>query len=132
MMQVDLYIKLIPKMPGQRIGRVYAPVLTAGTAEVDRQAGEPSFDIIFYRDIDDVIDPIEEFGHPGLLFQEILHGFVTAGQGLELCYTAGVEDTAAVEDKAASVAAFIFGYTFAVGKAMDVHNQWRMFIGPYR
>src|ERR1700722_7131518 len=118
MMQDDLYMKLIPKMPGQRIGSVYTSVLTAGTAKVDRQAGEPSFDIIFYRDIDDVIDPVEELGHPGLLFQEILHGFVAAGQGLELCYPARIEDTAAVEDKTASVATLIFGYIFAVGKAI--------------
>ena len=132
MMQVDLYMILISKMPRQCICRVYAPVLTPGTAKVHRQARKPSFDIILYRNIHDVIDPVEEFGHPGLLFQEILHRFIPTRQGLELCYPAGIEDAAAVEDKAASVTTLIFGYTFTVGKAMDMHHQWRLVIGLHR
>ena len=132
MMQVDLYMIFISKVPGQRIGGVYAPMLAAGAAKADTEAGKPSFDIIFHGDIDDVINAVEEFRHPGLLFEEVLDRLVPAGLGPELLYPARVEDAPAIKDKTAAVAALIGGYSFPVGKASDMDDQWRILIGLHR
>src|ERR1700744_390260 len=114
MMQVDLYMKFIPEMPGQCIRSIHAPVLTARTATTDRQTGESPPDIILYRDVDDIIDAVQEFRHPRLLFQEVFHGLVTTRLGLEFRDAAGIQDAPAIEYKASPIAAVISGYAFPV------------------
>ena len=71
----------ISKVPGQRVGGVNAPMLAAGTAEADTEAGKFSFDIVLHGDIDDVINAVQELRHPGLLFEEVLDRLVPASLG---------------------------------------------------
>src|SRR5580692_6739411 len=128
-MQVDLDMIFISEVPGQRVRGVDAPMLAAGAAKADTEAGEPSCDKIFHGDVDDVIRSIQELRHPGLLFEEVLDRLVAARQGPELLHPAGVEDTPAIEDKTAAVTALIGGYCFPVGKASDMHDQGSILIG---
>ena len=53
MIQVDLYLELVPEMPCQRFGSKHAAVLAAGAAKVDHQAAEAPLDVIRHRDIND-------------------------------------------------------------------------------
>ena len=106
-MQVDLYMKFIPEMPGQCIRSIHAPVLTARTAKAHLQRRKPTPDIVLHRYIHDIIRAIEEFGHPRLLLEIILHRLVATRLRFELRDPPRIEDAPAVEDKTAAIAAFI-------------------------
>ena len=81
-------------------------MLSARTAEIDLEAFEAAPDIVVNRDIHHIVYAVQEFRHPGLLFEKIFYGFVAARLRLELRQPARVEDGSAVEDKAAAVPAF--------------------------
>src|ERR1700733_12152466 len=102
-------------MAGQRIGRVYAPVLAPGASEAHRKASEIPFDEIFHGEIHDIAGAVQKIRHAGLLFQEILYFLIAAGKRPECFIASRVEDAAAVEYEAASVTAVIFRYAFAIG-----------------
>src|SRR6185437_8109042 len=107
-------------------------MLPTGTAKAHLEAREPAADIIFHRDVYDIISAVEEFRHPRLLFQIVFHGFVATRRGLEFGDPPRVEDPAAVEDKTAAVAALVVGQPFFVRKAVDVNDQRCMLIRLYR
>src|SRR5271156_5898529 len=105
MVEIDLYMKFIPEVPGQGVGCIDAPVLAAGAAKADLEAFEAPFDKVFDGDVHKVVNAVEEFGHPRLLFEEILYRLVAAGERLEFGDASRVEDAAAIEYKSAAIAA---------------------------
>src|SRR6185437_6980169 len=132
MMQIDPDMEFIPQVSGQRIGRIYAPVLSARTTKADLEAFETPADIILHGDIDDIVCTVEEVGHSGVLFQKVLYRLVAAGQMPEFFHPAGGQDTAAVEDGCAPVARYIRAYCLFVGEAVDMDDQRRMLVRLYR
>src|SRR6185312_2755950 len=105
---------------------------TAGAAETDIQAGEAALDIIFDGNVHDAVHAVQEFGHPGLLFEVILHRLVPAGLGLEVRNAAGVQDAAAVKNESAPIAGFVRRYTAPVGEAPDMDDEGRSLVGLHR
>src|ERR1700761_9472232 len=103
-------------MPGQRISRIYAPVLTARAAKTDCQTFKSAFYIISHRNIHQIINTVEIFRHKSLLFQVIFYRLVPAGLLLEFSYPARIQDTPAIKDESAAVAAFICRYSFLIGE----------------
>ena len=77
-MEIYIHTEFIFKVTRQGIGRVYTPVLAAGTTKVHHQAFKPTVYIIFHRNINQVENTVQIFRHFGLLFQEILYAFVPA------------------------------------------------------
>ena len=97
-------------MPCRLFSRIHAAVLAARATKTDLQAAEPTFDIIRYRDINQVKHTVQKNWHIGLLFQIIDHRFVFAGEGFVLIDASGVQDAATIEHKTAAIAAIIGWY----------------------
>ena len=95
-----------------RLGEKYGAVLSARAAEGHHQVAEMALTVVVDALSDDGFDMVEEdmdgwFGH------QVIDDFpVAAGLGLELWLTARVGQCAAVEHKAAAVAAEVVGIAF--------------------
>lgn len=94
-------------------------MLTSGTTESYLQMCEVAFDEARHVMVNKSINGLQERENLAVLFKKINNGLVKACEGLVLLVFARVVRTAAVEDVAASVSAFINRQTALKRKGVD-------------
>src|SRR4030095_1554013 len=104
-------------------------MLTASTAKANDKACEATLDIVFDSDVYNIKYAVQEFNHPGLLFQEILHLFIFSVMHFILLKPSGVQYPPAIKNKTSSITGDVLRNSFFVTKAVDAYNQWSLIIG---
>ena len=67
----------------------------------------------------------EESGYLSIFFEEADNRFIQSGERFVTVIFAGIVYSAAIEDETTTVSTGIFGNTFLVGKAGNLHNKLR-------
>jgi hypothetical protein len=93
---------------GQLFGEVDGAVLAAGAAEGDHKIFEAAGAIGGNAGVDEREDAGEKLVNGFLLIEVVDYGRVFAGERFEAIFAAGIGEAAAVENKAAAVAGFVF------------------------
>lgn len=60
-------IEFVFQVPGQLIRCIYAAMLSAGATEVYGQVAEPPLQVVFYGQVHDAINVLQETMHLGLM-----------------------------------------------------------------
>jgi len=104
-------------------GEVDGAVLAAGAAEGDHEVFEAALLVSAHSGIHEREDAGEELVDTFLLLEVLDDGGVFAGEGFEAFFAAGVGEAAAVENKAAAVAGFVFWQALMEGKTEDADDE---------
>ena len=107
----------------QMLGRIDRAVLSTRTAKREHQRGEATLDISLHMVIGQPIDTLQERQYLTIVLQEADDRLVQSSHLLIFLVTAGIMRRSAVEHITASVAAFVFRYSFLVGKAENADNE---------
>ena len=102
---------------------VYAPVLSAGAAEIHRQILVTPLNVFFYRQSDRFLRQIQKFGQLRLVREKLYNFGTFAVEFLVFFVTSGVVNGAAVKDKASAVAGRVVRNASAVRKTLHLNSQ---------
>ncbi len=98
-------------------------MLAARTAERDHQILEAALLIVGDAGIHQRKDAGEKLVHGFLLIEIVDDRRVLAGESLEALFAAGIGETAAIEHKAAAVAAFVLWQALVERKTENTHDE---------
>src|SRR5713226_842349 len=112
-----------PQALGQLLGEKDGAMLAAGAAERDHQVLEPALLIVGDAGIQQRKNTGEKLVHALLLIEIVDHRGVLAGKSFEALFAAGIGETAAIENEAAAIAAFVLRQVLVKGKTENAHDE---------
>ena len=110
-------------MLGQVLGAIDGTMLTTRTAEAEHQRRETTLDVATHMSIGQFIHAVEESQYLTIVLQESDNRFVQSRQLFVRLVTARVVGRTAVEDIAATIAAFVLRNALGIREAEDAHHQ---------
>ena len=116
---------------GEMLRRIDGTMLTARAAKREHQRGKTTLQIAFDVGVGEFVNAFEKGRDFAVVFEEANHGFVESSELFVGFVTAWVVGRATVENVTTTVAAFVFGNAFFVGKTEHADDQ-RLFFGRFR
>src|SRR5260370_32966791 len=108
---------------GQLFGKEHRAMLAAGASERNHQIFEAALLIVGDDGVDQRQDAGEKLMHGLLLIEIVDDRSILARECLEALFAARIGEAAAIENKAAAVAAVVLRQALVKGKTKDAHDE---------